>query len=764
MVTVAICTLLAVDVDRGLGDPPQVGEIARQTVRAPYAFSWVDDTTLNARRAEAASQVLPVFLYDEGWLKGATARLVAAFRAARDVEGGTAVLLRDAGLVVPAAAVAPLANAGFPDDAAARIGAWLGEAYGDRLVPADRTDLPEQGPLRVVPRVGDRDAFVLSDRERVVTAEEVRRAVEVAALRNPGPAEWSEAALALAVAMVQPNLVHDPDRTAAARQAASDGVSGDPVQVQRGEILFREGDRIGTADVARHEAMQERRSERGLLSAWAVVGGWLLVALGGLVVASKPYLRHAPDDDRNLAAGGVLLVGVALAARLVTWVAEPFAALMGDVPPEAFWYGVPVAGGAMMARLLMGTSRAVVFTLAASIVLVPLMRLDALVLVHATLTSLVGASAVAQLRERIAVLRAGLLSGVFGAGLVAWAFLVHAWATTGLGGAPVPWVAPVAAMLGGVLSGIVVLAFLPLFELMGFVTDYRMLELASLNHPVMRQLMLRAPGTHHHSVVVGTLAEAACEAIGANALQAKVAAYFHDIGKAVKPGYFIENQRGGANRHNDLDPVASARVIIDHVHQGARMAREHGLPKPILDNILMHHGTGLLQYFYAKAVQEAADPSLVSEEAFRYPGPKPNTREAGVVMLADKVEAATRTLHDPSEANLRAMINRIINSVMSDDQFSDCPLTFREIYVIADEFTRVLRGIYHQRIEYPQTASVSRATSRPPRGELPAPGVVTLELEGAGLRTLAPAEAEEDDVSDEVTDYESVRNLPHGEP
>jgi len=316
-------------------------------------------------------------------------------------------------------------------------------------------------------------------------------------------------------------------------------------------------------------------------------------------------------------------------------------------------------------------------------------------------------------------------------------------------------------VVGGALSGIVVLALVPLFEVLGFVTDYRMLELASLNHPVMRQLMLRAPGTHHHSVVVGTLAEAACEAIGARALQAKVAAYFHDIGKSVKPAYFIENQRGGANRHNDLDPVQSARVIIDHVHHGVRMAREHRLPKPIIDNIQMHHGTGLLQYFFARAQMEASDPSAVDEAAFRYPGPKPNTREAGVVMLADKVEAATRTVRDPTEANLRAMINRIINSVMADDQFSDCPLTFREIYVIADVFTRVLMGIYHQRIEYPQTAELSAGRREVRRPALPDPALVTLELEGAGLRTLTPGQ--EDDLSDEITDYESVRNLPHGE-
>jgi putative nucleotidyltransferase with HDIG domain len=294
-----------------------------------------------------------------------------------------------------------------------------------------------------------------------------------------------------------------------------------------------------------------------------------------------------------------------------------------------------------------------------------------------------------------------------------------------------------------------------------------MLELASLNHPLMKQLMLRAPGTYHHSVIVGTLAEAACEAIGANGLQAKIAAYFHDIGKALKPRYFVENQRGGVNRHNELSPEQSAAIIISHVTEGARMAREHKLPQPIIDNILMHHGTGILQYFFAKAKLEATDPSRVDEAVYRYPGPKPNTREAGVIMLSDKVEAATRTIKNPTEANVRAMINRIVNSVMADDQFSDCPMTFREIYTVADTFVTVLMGIYHQRIEYPQTAGISQAAPmpQPDRAALPPAGTITLDLDrpaAAALRAGAPA-FDEEDVTDETNDYESLRNLPQGE-
>jgi putative nucleotidyltransferase with HDIG domain len=306
------------------------------------------------------------------------------------------------------------------------------------------------------------------------------------------------------------------------------------------------------------------------------------------------------------------------------------------------------------------------------------------------------------------------------------------------------------------------------------------MELANLNHPLLRQLMLRAPGSYHHSVIVGTLAEAGAAAIGANSLLAKVASYFHDIGKAPKPQYFVENQKGGINKHMALDPFTSAHVIISHVVDGGRMAKEHALPQPIIDNIYMHHGTGILQYFYAAACSQVGDPSTIDEAAFRYPGPKPNTREAGVIMLADKVEAATRTLKVPDEHNIRTMIGRIVQSVITDGQLSECPLTFEEIDKISETFVAVLVGIYHQRIEYPQTADLSRAAA----GGHPAEGTNTLELNTQPLQAAAAtrpqsgpqsqqralgaepvpgqdaaAELEADDDSD-VVDYESLDYLP----
>jgi len=330
------------------------------------------------------------------------------------------------------------------------------------------------------------------------------------------------------------------------------------------------------------------------------------------------------------------------------------------------------------------------------------------------------------------------------------------------------------AFLGGLVGSFLVLGLMPVFESAGFVTDYRLMELANLNHPLMRQLMLRAPGSYHHSVVVGSLAEAACEEIGANALQTRVAAYFHDIGKSLKPQYYVENQGSGGNKHVGLDPYTSAAIIISHVTDGADLARQHRLPKPCIDNIYMHHGTGLLQYFYARAVEMAGgDENAVDEAAFRYPGPRPDSKESGILMLADKVEAATRTIAEPNDDKFRSMIHAIINSVMADNQFEDCPLTFKELYTISDAFVGVLMGIHHQRIEYPQTAHLTASRKDvPPPPRQNRPDIITLEMPSeAQRRQVAPMahmpqqpQDRTDAEAPTAGDYESVEHLPGSEP
>ncbi len=816
LLTCVVVAALTVDYARAPSDELRPGDVAPRTVKAPFSFTYMDEGSYAAARDAARSASEPVYVHQADLVDARQERVRSAFAAARrslaaeprdageqptpaDVEASMEAFQGQLPVQMPAEDLRALAEHGWLASQERLVVDLLERAMRDRLIIVSRDTLPpDRRPIRVVHLRGvDTSEERLTDLDAVVLPSRARELVSVAALEANGDAGPSrDAAATVARALVTANLTYDPLQTAERQEQAATGVEAEMHQVKRGAILFRAGDTLGEGDIAVYDALQQQQSEHDLWFELASVCVFLLLTLGSLYHFASTYL--AADFSNRLrnvvAASGVLML-TALLARVVVASSEGVAALIGyEAEPSSIWLLVPVAGSVMLVRLLMGVAWTVVISGFTAVLCGLMMDLSALHVAFFLVSGIAGAGAVEHTRERIAVIRAGLAVGLINALLALVIHFVQLYVVESelsLATTMRPVWSMSFAFLGGVGASFLVLGLIPLFELMGFVTDYRLMELANLNHPLLRQLMLRAPGSYHHSVVVGTLAEAGSEAIGANALVAKVASFFHDVGKMVKPQYFVENQRDGVNRHQDIDPYASARIIISHVTDGARMAREHNLPQPILENILMHHGSGILQYFYARAQQLAEeageDPDSVDPDAFRYPGPKPSTREAGVIMLADKVEAATRTLANPNEENIRAMINRIVNSVIADGQFSECPLTFEEIHVLSETFVSVLLGIYHQRIEYPQTADVSRGVeATAAKGFPPKRTTITLDL-APGQRTAAnrpvggvgdsvPPEAspvveppseepeleplgERDDTSAEV-DYEAVDYLP----
>lgn len=258
------------------------------------------------------------------------------------------------------------------------------------------------------------------------------------------------------------------------------------------------------------------------------------------------------------------------------------------------------------------------------------------------------------------------------------------------------------AALNGFLSPILTIGLLPLFETtFKLTTDITLLELSDLNRPLLKRLALEAPGTYHHSIIIGTLAEEAAKAINANSLLARVGSYYHDIGKMLKPEYFVENQMGARNKHEKLAPSMSALILEAHVKEGKELAEENGLPECIIEFITGHHGTGIMTYFYEKAKQQKGDNEINIEE-YRYPGPKPKAKEVAIVMLADSVEAASRTLEDPTPARVRNLVKKISSSKFDSGELEGCDLTLRDLHLIEESFTRVLLGTYHRRIAYPE--------------------------------------------------------------
>ena len=255
-------------------------------------------------------------------------------------------------------------------------------------------------------------------------------------------------------------------------------------------------------------------------------------------------------------------------------------------------------------------------------------------------------------------------------------------------------------LMNGFLSPIFAYGLIMIFEyLFNMTTDMTLLELSDLNHPVLRQLALQAPGTFHHSLMVGNLAEAAAEAIGGYGLLARVGAYYHDIGKMEKPEYFVENQARGRNPQERLTPTMSALVLLNHVRRGSEMARELRLPQVVEAFIHQHHGTSLMTYFYQKAIEQRKE--NVADTEFRYPGPRPQTKETAVVMLADAVEATSRTLKDPSPNRIRQIVDHIVDERFRSGELDASPLTLQDLSKISDAFYKILNGLFHRRIEYP---------------------------------------------------------------
>jgi len=748
LVTCAACATLLTECSVDIGELRE-GAVAPHDVIAPLDFPFLNVTATAERQRLAEAAVPPVFEADLTQSKRIENRVSQAFdMARRRLAGVTAEAGRGAPSAEETARIAAdfaaavelpisqpdidaIAAAGFStrvEEAAVEL---IGVAMRRSIVP-DRTRLPDpQRPITVVNQFGDaREEVSLEDYSLIRTPDEARQAVTLYVLeRYAGDAEPRAigAAASLARAAVRTNFVADIELTEERKAAARAAVGQVEVEVRRGTRVVAAGDVVTATQEQMLDALRRANAQAGGISGFL---GWFLFTgalLGATLGFAQATIRKFASRTRDREALAFALILTLAFGRLLSSTAG-LITLPTVVRPELLALLVPVAGGAMLVRVLVNSESALIWAIVAALLSGVAMDASPLMVAWYVVTSLVATMAVGPARERLAVLRAGLWCGLAGAAMVVLIGLLRAQDPT----AEEPFtftlavLAVVTALVAGMLNAVLALGIVPAFELFGFVTDYKLLELASLNHPLLRQLMLRAPGTYHHSVVVGTLSEAACETIGANALLARVACYFHDIGKGLKPQYFIENQRDTGNRHDRLSPEASAALIINHVREGGVLALQHKLPRPIVDNIYMHHGTGLIQYFYARAKEQAGPGEEVDERIFRYPGPKPDSREAGIIMIADKVEAACRTIKEPNEERIRAMIQQIINSVMSDGQFESCPLTLRELYQIADSFTTVLLGIYHHRIEYPATKEISSGKGR----FIPVPkqGTITLEI------------------------------------
>jgi len=425
-----------------------------------------------------------------------------------------------------------------------------------------------------------------------------------------------------------------------------------------------------------------------------------VVVLVSLYQFSTKNIRKFVLSQKDLLLVSTTLLGTIGLFRLFQLFTDILGGQFLSIPSSSYQFLFPIATGAMLIRIVLNSEVAIVYSLLASYFSSVLMGNQLFVFVFALTGSIVGAHKVAQCEQRNVILKAGLIVG--GVNLLT---IVAYHLMSGTSSPMILLSDLVMGFLGGILASVLVLGITPIVEsLFRYTTDIKLLELANMDNPLIKDLILQAPGTYHHSVIVGSLVEPAAKSVSANPLLSRVSAYYHDIGKLKKPLYFIENSGGAENKHENLTPKMSSLVLLSHVKDGIELAREHRLGQRLAHIIQQHHGTSLISYFYKKA-KDHEDPEInpSKEEDFRYPGPKPQTKEAGLVMLADEVEAASRALSDPTPSRIKSLVERIISSVFLDGQLEECELTLKDLHKIEESFTRVLNGFFHQRIDYPAT-------------------------------------------------------------
>jgi putative nucleotidyltransferase with HDIG domain len=695
-------------------DMPEVGQIATHDLRARQDFDHLDEALTLERRLEARAAVPDVYIHDVSRGVHLARQLAQLFEQGREAlaraERSEAEVARSLGERISREALRVLVKRDFDPLLEQALTDALREVLAAKVV-GNKALLERRSAITLVPIPDDTPREVKRFDEFIDLTDARSRLRQELAQRIALGAAAKQALADLAASFVDANVYYDREATNRARQDAERAVKPIYVRVEQGDLLVHKGRRVTPEQVAKLQTAH--RATRAQLGVAELLG--LIVIASLIAFFLYRYTRYHQRSFKKVehlhALVLLMIVSMLLLARLIQWlawnVAEDLDAPFNQI--GSYSYLIPVGAGSILVALLANGRIATVYSAFVALLFGAASRWDPYLMLWAMLVQCAGVYAITTYRERAALLRAGLVVGGVGA--------VTAVALETLRGSPHTLshlYAGALAFIGGAVGvGLLISFSLPLLERVFHVlTDIRLLELSNVANPLLSELALKAPGSYNHSLVVGTLAEEASRAIGANPLFCRVAAFYHDIGKMNKPEYFVENQRG-VNPHDRLSPSMSALIIASHVKEGIRLAREAGLPEQIVDIIPQHHGTRLMTYFYEKA-RSQADPALgpVKEEDFRYPGPKPLTREAAIFMLADAIEAAARTIDEPTANRLSEMIRKVTSSIVLDGELDSCDLTFHDLDRIQGAFLRCLVSMYHHRVDYPGFEFGKRGESR----------------------------------------------------
>lgn len=654
------------------------GDIATDNV---YYFgtstSFTSQVYTDQARQLAASQVEQLYKYDDQALANMQVQIDSLFddmhnvRLSVDSDEGRQQAL--SALLTPADGDAPVS---------ATVEYYLG------LTDETENELKNRLKNAVVTAYG-RDEFGESELDHVEAS--CRKIIQNS---NSGNAEKLLLAAADMLSF-KATYVFDRVATADAVSQAMGSVQPVTVTVYLGEQILQRGVHVTAADV---EMLEELNLQRVDGDYQPYIGLLLFICIAyGLLLA---YCTKMGGDSK-INAGSITLISLLFVVILL--IARFITLIKIDSSLTSDWMlglAIPVPAFSMLVAALVNKRTAIFSTVIVSIFVGIMCGVHMLYACAALIGGLVAVLQISKMNSRSYYAMAVLnISMTYLMVAVSWCFM-WSYDRSSL------YVAMLMSLLNGVLSVILTVGTMPLLEsAFSITTGIRLMELANINHPLLKKLMIEAPGTYNHSIIVGNLAEAAADRIGADGLLVRVASYFHDIGKVKRPNFFVENQKPGDNPHDKLQPSLSTFIITSHTKEGAEMAREYKLPKEIIDIIEQHHGTSLVQGFYQKALTQHENSDIdiaIREEDFCYPGPKPQTREAALVMLADSCQAAVQSMAAPTSGQIEGMVRDIVKGKLNSGQLDQCALTFRDLDIISSTYATILAGANHYRIPYPE--------------------------------------------------------------
>ncbi len=712
----------------------KVGDIAQETIRASEKINVVDEEKTESARKEVERNVISIYDYDDTVLKTAKNKIQAAFSKMREMnQSKSSIIEKDKSR--PTSKPSPKSTVKYFSSLYETFKESLDmEISEDEFNAISRTNFSnnvEQRLLRTIEAIEKK--LIVNDLNSLKI--EAERGIFLRNIGSQDPAkdiyiEDFSAILSLSQAVslikertdrmfkgyrpktrkiiaaflekfTRPNLFVNMQLTSAKIEEARENVKPITIPIQKNEVIVREGDRINKRHMVILEGIRKERKETNPFEIYVGIAITILLCVFLTYTFAKRYIRKFNPTVRDLAFLLLITVLTLVIANLFLFILDSFGDKFPSIPTSTYKYAIPVAAFAMLVRFTINSETAIIFTFLISIIMGFLFGGDLNYAIYCFIGSIFGAYKVAYSESKFSLMKAGILTGVINA--LAAVSLVLISGKAFVGGPSIF----LSSLFMGLLNGVFIALILPTLstvaEASGYLTDIKLIELANYNNLLLNKLALVAPGTYHHSRVVAQLAETAAQSIHANPLLAQVMSFYHDIGKIKQPEYFIENQQTNENKHDLLKPSMSKMIIISHVKDGVDMAKEAKVPHEILDSIEQHHGTSLISFFYKKAKdQENPDVDAVDESEYRYPGPKPQTREIGLLMLADSVEAATKSLVDPTPAQIQGVIQKVFNKTFTDGQLEDCELTLKDLHKIAASFFRVLISIYKARIDYPE--------------------------------------------------------------